>query len=413
MRRIACAVAVTFGLVPTTVFAWDWSIRTTESETVELNSNQYLRTSPAGSVGSYSTLSAKAEGLTPTSKLTFDGDGTFRKYWGPGAAGTASEFLNYGFHARYDTFGKNKFDKEFVEATWRQQSTSLALLNDLGVVVPVGGFLDLLTVSGGFDRELTARDTINVFASSTRTSYEPSTGGTPFTDTVARGSWRHAFSSTTGASLSSEAELLDYDNAFGTQATIYRNQAGIDTSFSALMSFRGNIGTAYVVTERGASTSPLGGGVAARPVNSTAIDWIGDAVFTYKFTKTATLSVVASQSVGPSIVGSLVKRDSISASVNYIVNSRENVSFTASGNRQIATSTTDYASFSATYAYTPIRDLSLQFTYRYQHRFAGTGATIIDPVTGTPTASGLTPADSHSLLFVATHNFVLLPHNIY
>ncbi|MGK3799679.1 hypothetical protein, partial [Enterococcus faecium] len=88
-----------------------------------------------------------------------------------------SESLSYGFHARYDTFGKNKFDKEFVEATWRQQSTSLALLNDLGVVAPVGGFLDLLTVSGGFDRALTARDTINVFASSTRTSYEPSTGG--------------------------------------------------------------------------------------------------------------------------------------------------------------------------------------------------------------------------------------------
>ncbi|MFX8766402.1 hypothetical protein ABTM49_19295, partial [Acinetobacter baumannii] len=74
---------------------------------------------------------------------------------------------------------------------------------------------------------------------------------------------------------------------------------------------------------------------------------------------------------------------------------------------------TDYASFSATYAYNPIRDLSLQFTYRYQHRFAGTGTTIIDPVTGTPTSSGLTPADSHSLLFVATHNFVLLPHNNY
>lgn len=413
MRRIACAVAVSFGVVPTAVLAWDWSISTTESETVELNSNQYLRTSPAGSVGSYSTLSAKAVGLTPTSKLTFDGDGTFRKYWGPGAAGTVSESLNYGFHARYDTFGKNKYDKEFVEATWRQQSTSLALLNDLGVVAPVGGFLDRLTVSGGFDRALTARDTVSVFASSTRTSYEPSSGGTPFTDTVARGNWRHAFSSTTGGSLSSEAELLDYDNAFGTQAAIYRNQAGIDTSLSALISFRGNIGTAYVVTERGVSTSPIGGGVAAQPVNSSALDWIGDAVFTYKFMKTATLSVVASQSVGPSVVGSLVKRDTISASVNCIINSRENISFSASGNRQIAQSTTDYASFSATYAYNPIRDLSLQFTYRYQHRFAGTGTTIIDPVTGTPTSSGLTPADSHSLLFVATHNFVLLPHNNY
>ena len=146
------------------------------------------------------------------------------------------------------------------------------------------------------------------------------------------------------------------------------------------------------------------------PINSTALDWIGDAILTYKFMKTATLSVIASQSVGPSIVGSLFKRDSISASVNYIINSRENLTFSASGNRQIAGTTTDYASVSATYGYNPIKDVSLQFTYRYQHRFASTGTTTFDPLTGTPTVSGTGPADSHSVLFVATHNFLVLPH---
>jgi hypothetical protein len=410
VKRIAIAVLISSGLGPSAAFAWDWSLKTSESETIELNSNQFLRTNPAGSVGSYTTLTANAEALTPISKFNFDANGSYKKYWGPGVAGTASEFLNYNVHARYQQDGKNRFDREFIETNWSQQSTALAILNDLGVLVPAEGFLDRLTATGGIDRSVSARDTINLLATSTRTSYEPLSAGTPFTDTLARGNWRHSFSSTTAGSLSSEAELLDYDNAFGTQVGIYRNQMGVDTTLSPLLSFRANVGAALVATDRGVSTSPLGGGLSATLTSSSAIDWIGDAVLTYKFLKTATLSVVAGQSIGPSVVGSLVKRDTLTASVNYIINSRENLTFSASGNRQIAGTTTDYASASVTYGYAPFRDLLLQFTYRYQHRFQSTGTTIIDPVTNTPTVSGLAPADSHALLFVATHNFVALPH---
>ncbi|WP_156948733.1 hypothetical protein [Bradyrhizobium sp. WSM1417] len=410
MKRIAIAVSMSLGLTPTTAFAWDWSLRTSESQTIELNSNQFLRSSPAGSVGSYSTITGTAEALTPTSKLVLDGDGSYRKYWGPGAEGTSSEFLSYGAKAHYEQFGKNRFDKEFVDAIWTQQNTSLALLNDLGVVLPVAGSIDRFTARGGIDRSLNARDSINLFATSTRTYYEPSSGGTAFTDTLARGSWRHGVGPTTGLSLSSEAELLAYDNTFGTEVSIFRNQVGVDTALSSLLSFRGNIGAAYLVTDRGVSTSAIGGVTSSSPLGSTTLDWIGDAILTYKFMKTATLSLSASQSVGPSIVGSLVKRDIVNASVNYLINSRENLTISASGNRQITGTTTDYASVSATYGYNPVRDVSLQFSYRYQHRFASTGTRIFDPLSGTPTVSGTGAADSHSVLFVATHNFLVLPH---
>ncbi|WP_156947507.1 hypothetical protein [Bradyrhizobium sp. WSM3983] len=409
MKRIATAVSISLGLAPATAFAWDWSLRTSESQTVELNSNQFLKSSPAGSLGSYSTITGTAEALTPTSKLTLDGDGSYRNYWGPGAQGVP-ESISYGATARYDQYGKNKFDREFVETAWRQQSTSLALLNDLGVISPASGFIDRFTATGGIDRAFNARDSINLLATSTRTYYEPSSSGTAFTDTIARGSWRHGISSTTGVNLSSETELLAYDNAFSTQVNIFRNQVGVDTALSSLLSFRGNIGAAYLVTDRGVSTSAIGGVNSNIPIGSTSLDWIGDAILTYKFMKTATLSVLASQSVGPSIVGSLIKRDSLSASVNYLINSRENLTISASGNRQITGTTTDYASVSATYGYNPIQDVSLQFNYRYQHRFASTGTTIFDPLTGTPTVSGTGPADSHSVMFVATHNFLVLPH---
>ena len=388
MKRIAAAVSVCLGIAPSSAFAFDWSINTSQSESVEVNSNQLLRSYQAGSLGSYSTLTANAEARTPTSKF---------------------EFLNYGFKAHYEQNEKTKLDREFVEASWRQQSTALAVLNDLGVSTNASGFLDRLTATGGIDRAPTNLDFVSLFATSTRTSYEPSSGGLPFTDTLARGSWRHSFSPIVAMNLSSEAELLDYDNAFNSRVQIYREQVGMDATLSPLLSFRANVGPAYVVTENGVSTSPFGGARSTGAVSNAVLDWIGDAVLTYKMMQDTTVTLLASQSVGPSIVGSLFKRDFVSANLIYTINSHSSLSFSAGANRQISTTTTDYASASATYSYNFTPEWLGQFTYRYQHRFASTGPTTIDALTGIATVSGTGPADSHSLLFVFTHNYVLLP----
>lgn len=408
MKRTAIAVSVCYLMSPSVAAAFDWSIRTTESETVELNSNQFLRNSPAGSLGSTSSLTANAEARTPTSKFNFDGDGSYAKYWGPGADGIP-EFLNYGFRGRYEHSEKNAFDREYFETSWRQQSTALALLNDLGIATNANGFIDRLTASGGVDRSLTALDSLSLFATSTRTSYEPSAGGTAFTDTLARGVWRRSLSQTTALNLSSEFEQLDYDNSFNTSIQIYRNQIGVDTTLSPLLSFRGNVGTALIDTERGAATSIIGGTASSTPVSGSSIDWIGDATLTYKLLKTTTLTLNASQSVGPSIVGSLFKTDTIAASLAYLINSRSNLTFSASGIRQTSTTTTDFVSGAASYGYNFTPEWLAQLTYRYSHRFASGGTTIIDPITGTPTVSGTSPADSHSLMVSVTHSYTLLP----
>ena len=408
MKRTAIAVSICLGIAPPAAYAFDWSLRTSQSETLEFNSNQFLRASPSPSLGSYSTITANAQARTPTSKFDFDADGTFRKYWGPGVEGFPSENLNYGFRARYETIRKSSFDREFVEAAWRQQSTSLALLNQLGVVLPVNGFLNTLTASGGVDRSITARDQLSLFATSTRTTYEPSSGGTPLSDTLARASWRHNYSAVTTGVLSSEAELLNYENATSTRVQIYRNQLGIDTTLSPVLSFRGNVGAINLVTEGG--VNPLAGTGLNSPTSSSLLDWIGDAAITYRMLKNTTLTLLANQSIGPSIVGSLFKQNTVSASLNHTINTRSSLSFSASGNRQISTTTSDFVSASATYSYNFTRDLSAQLTYRYLHRFASRGGgSIFDPITGTPTVSGLGPADSNSIMLVVSHNYTVLP----
>jgi hypothetical protein len=393
---------------------FDWSIKASESETVEVNSNQFLKTSPAGSVGSYTTLKATAEGRTATSKLDLDGDGTYRKYWGPGVEGLSSEFLNYGFKGHYEINEKNKSDREYIEGVWRQQSTALAILNDLGVSVKASGFIDRATATGALDRSVTHLDTVSLLATSTRTSYEPSSGGLPFNDTLAKGSWRHSLSPISTIVGSSEYEQLNYENSFNTQVQIYREQIGIDLNPTALISFRANAGVAYLETHRGVSTSPIGGTTSNTAISGALTDWIGDAVLTYRMLKNTTLVVTAAQSVGPTIVGTLLKRDTAQAILTQKINSYSTLSFSAGWNRQTATTSTDFVIASATYSYTLAQEWLAQFTYRYQHRFPTTGGTsIIDPLTNLPTVSSTGAADSHSIMMVVTHNWTVLPSGSY
>ena len=395
-----------FGMTPAAAYALDWSIDTTQSETTELNSNRTLATPTSPSIGSTSSMTANAEARTPTSKFDLYGDGTYSKYWGLDANSSDQEFLNYGFRAHYEMNEKSDFDREFIETAWRQQSTALALLNAIGVSVPTSGFIDTLSAAGGIDRALTNLDTLSLFATSTQTSYEPSSGGLPFTDTLANGSWRHRFSSIAAFTASSEVERLDYSNSFNTIATISRDKAGFEATLSPLLSFRGSAGTAIVRTDRGIdATSPV-----AIPVSSTTIDWIADAVVTYRMLKDTTLTLTGSQTVGPTIVGSLFKTDSVSLDITKTINADSTVSFGANASESFSTTVTPYASASVTYNYTLTREWSAQMSYRYLHRFQSTGTTIIDPITGTPTVSGIGPADSHSLIFVLSHRFTQLPH---
>ena len=65
-----------------------------------------------GTVGSYTNFTANAIGLTPTSRLTLDGDVGYRKYWGPGTEGISqTESDSVGLKAHYETWGKNPDDQ--------------------------------------------------------------------------------------------------------------------------------------------------------------------------------------------------------------------------------------------------------------------------------------------------------------
>lgn len=404
MRTATAAVLIVSCMLPEAVLAVDWSIHSTESETVDYSDNLFLSPKPiGGTLGSYSTISTNAEARTPTSKFGFDSFANYDKYWGPGAdALPTTENIGFGFKGHYETIGKNGFDRAFLDGGFRQSSAAFALLGQLGVVTPVTGAIDTFNVGGGFDRSLSARDSVSLSANSTSSSYEPSTAGIAFTDTSANGSWSHHLSPITTAVLSSNAERLDFQNAFGTNVLILRNQAGFDTSFSPLLSFHGVWGVANVETDN----TGVGTGSAS------SAGFITDMLLTYKALKDTTFTLAGFQSIGPTVVGSLVKSSSVRASMIHLINSYSFLTVSADAFENTTTSTSQYASASVSYSRTLARDWTATLTYRFLHSFGSSGGTAGVPViAGTPVITGAVgPANSNSIIVVVSKSTTVLPH---
>jgi hypothetical protein len=402
--------------VPSCAYGVDWSLNSTLSETVEANDNPFLRAVAAGTLSSYSTILANATARMPTSKFTFDGSVSYQKYWGPGVDGFPSENLQGGANLHYETYGKNRSDREYLDASWHRQSTAFALLGQLAVVTNTRGFLDTTTVGGGIDRSLTALDSVSLSARSTYTSYDPGTGGTPFIDTSANGTWRHRINPIATLSASSDAEFLHFDNALNTDIMILRENAGIDTALSPLLSFRGTAGVAYVQTERGSPAFSLGSLTPNTSSSGAVADFITNMVLSYKMFPDTTLTLTGVQSISPSAVGSLIKLTSIGAGLMHNVNSRQTLSFAVDASRTTSFGTTsNFLSGAIVYGYLLTKEWTAQLSYRHLHRFATSGQAstgfTIDPITGIPIAlaPGLGPTDSNSIMMVVSRSVSILP----
>ncbi len=371
-----------------------------------------MNTAPTGgTVGSYTTLSANAIGLTSTSRLTLDGDVGYRKYWGPGTEGVSqTESDSAGLRAHYESWGKNPDDKYWLDGTFRQSSTLVAVLEDLGVTANVHGDIDKTLVGGGIQRSLSALDTISVSATSAVTTYTPSSGGTEFTDTSATTSWRHRISPLTTINATSQVEWLNYETSPFSNLYIVRETAGFETSASPLLSYGASAGVAYSDTQVGTG-SPLGPSIIpATPSSSgSTVGFIGDAHAIYRILKNTTLNLTAGETVAPSVVGTLTQRIYLHAGVIQAINDRSSVSLAGEASRQTSFGTTnDFLSASVSYSYILARDWNSSLTYRYTHRTAATGGTLLDPVTGLPT-SFQGPADSNSIMMVVSKRATIIP----
>jgi hypothetical protein len=413
-RRIATLV-LGLGLT-STANAVEWSMDTTLRQALELSDNPFMRTVPAEALGSHSTVFGTITGQTKTSRFDFDGDFTYRKYWGEAANvdNTLSETTENGVRLRYETLGKVPGDREFAEASWRRRNTAFALLGDFGVPTNANGDIHTSTAIGGISRALTRTDLWTWTTRATSNNYDPVTAGIQYYDLATTNTFRHQSNSTSALTALSEFEWLKYDNTSQTSILIIRHMAGLDVSPLKNLKFVASAGAATVVTDQGASpmvTTPP----ASTPFKGVSTSFIGDATLTYNPLPTTELTLMAGQSIGPSIIGALTTRQYAAASLRYIINSQTSLTTRLDITRQdVSNAKTDYLTVATTLSQILARDWTLDLTYRYQHRSAttGTGNLTVDPITGVPiflNSTGTGSASSNTLLFVLSRHLVVLP----
>src|SRR5258708_34626662 len=111
-------------------------------------------------------------------------------------------------------------------------------------------------------------------------------------------------------------------------------------------------------------------------------------MLTYNALKSTTFTLGAFQSVGPTVVGSLLKSSSVRATVSHIFNAASTLSFSADGNQTTSTSMSQFASASVSCSRILARDCTANISYRYLHSFVTTGGTaFLHHLAGTPVLS--------------------------
>jgi hypothetical protein len=400
--------------MPGPALAWDWSLSSTLSQTFEAGDNLFMQTpSRGGTLGSYSTVTANAVGLTPTSRLTVDSDVGYRKYWGPGTDGVSQTESDWvGIAAHYVTWGKNSDDRVFFDGSFRRSSAVVAVLGDLGLLTNAHGDIDRTSVNGGFQRSLSALDTVTFSLGSALTSYDPASSGTQFVDTTATASWHHRVDPLTTVSVTSQAEWLNYDTQPTTNLLLFRNTGGFETTLSPVLSYGASAGVIYTDAEIGTLPLPIIPVALQAPAfaSGSSVGFIADAHAIYRVLKNTTLNLTASQTVSPSITGALTKRTGLHAGVTQLINGWSSVSVAGDISRQTVSGTTnDFLSGSVSYAYQLAREWNASLTYRYLHRTAASGSTLLlDPITGIPT-SNIGAASSNSLMLTVAKTTTILP----
>ena len=418
VKSAILAVPLCCCLLPSAAWAVDWSANATLSEAVEFNSNLYLRSMLAGGpfsnfvAGSYSTITANTTARTKDYTLLFDGNISYRKYWGPGTEGTSTENVGGGLHAHYERKEYTPGDRSYLDLSWHRQQTQFALLGDLGVTTNVAGDIDRTTLRGGIDRSLTSRDVVSLSAQSTLTTYDPPSSGTQFSDSIGDVTWRHQVNSVATLIESSDVEWLNFASPANAQALFLRENVGANLTLSPLLSFRGTVGVSYLKAQGGTASSILP--TTAGTTSGSETGFITDMLLTYKMLKSTTLTLSANKSIAPSVVGTLVQRTTIGGGLSYIVNSRSSLSFASNISEQTTSgNTSDFFSASVAYSYMLTREWNAQLSYRYLHRFASSGSTssaLFDPITGIPVINqGTGAASSNSILMVVSRSVSILP----
>ena len=354
------------------------SIKGNASEAVEASDNEFMTKSPSGATVK-STTNATLDFLaqTLTTNYFLHTNGSYYKYFGPGAADTQ---LTWGTpaNALFKVDHTTKLTRYNFGASWSRSDVSQTQLAETGFSTGRGSS-DTYNAFGSISRDLSRLDSITWSANASTVSFTDPTQ-TPYVDLSSTLAWYRTLSRTTSLTNSVYFDSYSQDDAAKTQRLFWQFKSGLKSELTPRLTFNGNV---YLVFANTYQTNGVAQVIQPSPTNTTAFQpqvgaghaVFGDVGLSYRATKSTTISLNAGQMISPTITGALQQSKSIGLSVNYAVNEFSNLSFFTKLSQsqtpaQIGASGTasDFLSAELSYSYRLTRDWRANMSYTFRQR---------------------------------------------
>lgn len=368
--------------------AADWSAKTSLSETVEASDNFFLNTAPKGNL--YSSVSAlffEAAARTPTSRYFINGDFAYIHYTGPGAADTPlTNITQNGVSLNAEYFGHTPGDKLNLTTSWRRQDITAAQLNDIGVATTAGEMSTILG-SASYTKQVDAINSL-VFGATASSVNFTGGGAQPYRNLTVGPTWTHLLNPNFDLVSLADLSWTVRDDASNSETKLTRLMTGfrlrpipglrITASAGAgIVSSTGDNAAANVF---GTSTSGFG---TSQPGNSGAVvGWLADALVAYKLWSNTDLTLTASRSVSPGVLGDLSLRMNYAVLLSHAVNATSSVSLRGELTQTTTFGTSfDFWTASASYERRLTREWRSNVSYTYRKRISDTQTVSSNAVT--------------------------------
>jgi hypothetical protein len=392
------------GVLASSAFAADVSIKGNVSETVEASNNYFLSNAPSGyTIKSLSAINLDFMARTPTTRYLLDTNYSYYKYFGPGAADAGGLTWGTPASATFSIDHTTELAKYNIAASWTRADAAQTQLTQSGIATAHGSIITY-DVKGGVTRDLGRNDSISWTADASTVSFTDPTQ-TPYVDVTSTIGWNHSLSQTTTLTNSVNFDWFSQDNSANSQRLMWRFMSGLQSQLSQLLTFNGNIGLVFANTyQNGNAPSPIPPpppGVAPFQLQVGAgHGWVGDVGLTYRLLKDTSVSLTAAHAIIPLFTGQLQQTESIGMSLSHNINQFSNLVFStqyvqSSSPGQIGQALTALDSFSASvsYGYQLTREWRTNLSYTYRDNVGvATSSTVLFAlsrdftVLGNPTA---------------------------
>jgi hypothetical protein len=364
------------GVLASSAFAADVSIKGNVSETVDASNNYFLSNTPSGyTIRSLSAINLDFMARTPTTRYLLDTNYSYYKYFGPGAADAGGLTWGTPANATFSIDHTTELSKYNLAASWARTDAATTQLTQSGIATAHGS-INTYDVNGGVTRDLGRNDSISWTADANTVSFTDPTQ-TPYVDVTSTMSWNHSLSQTTTLTDSVNFDWFSQDNSTKSQRLMWRFTTGLQSQLSQLLTFHGNVGlvfaNAYQAANAQSPIPPPPPGVAPfQPQVGAGHGWVGDVGLTYQLLKDTSVSLTAAQAIIPTFTGQLQQSESIGVSLSYTINQFSNLVFStqyaqtsAPGQIGQASTASDFFSASVNYGYQLTREWRTNLSYTY------------------------------------------------